>query len=561
MRVASIFIASLFGCANALSKADLQEVQLEVEKLIYGRTASNKVSSCSGSTFKLGCCRKSFGGGPSGTGGGSDPSGQYFQGCVGGSCGGPGGTGWGSDAMRGHTVAGMVRLAFHDPATYNVANGWGGVNGCIDFKDPDNAGLEGVVADLKTIQETLAKRSTPVVISTADLYQYAALVAIWCSTPTVVKSTKADNVVPFPFKWGRKQELSCSYYDPSGPKYESNRLPRAELAFVEIDGLKNRWGMSYQDISALMGGHCVGSMVRKNSGYSPEENTVRGQVAADQGHWVGKFAVFNGQAYYNALINIPWDRQVNGGGDKHSWIRVGGTMMLNTDMALFFDIENNRRSTDNDNAVNNGNQCRKAGGPGAQVAVDAATAPGGCPIYGVNSARVAKANALTVNKYAITGGTTDVAKVAKGGTAGKNLIVDTRELIQEYSDSTLISSSAVFNGGSTVGQDAWFPDFMAAFQRLSELGAGPALQDPCNPGECKDVPDYLGQTSTDGGKATTDGGGNSIDGPNSIGGNSVAPQITGPIIGAVAGVVVLLVFAVYMIARMRRQRSAASNKV
>ena len=153
--------------------------------------------------------------------------------------------------------------------------------------------------------------------------------------------------------------------------------------------------------------------------------------------------------------------------------------MLNTDLTLFFDLENKAGTP-----VNSATLCQRMGGA-ANLAPGSVPA-GGCPVIGLNS--VSKtAPLLTVNKKAIAGGAMDKAK--SGG--GNYVLKDTRELIMEYADATVVSSSTVFNGASTVGQDSWFPDFMDAYSRLGSLG-NPNLQNPCEPAACTPVTNYLG---------------------------------------------------------------------
>ena len=59
------------------------------------------------------------------------------------------------DSGRAAILASMVRLAFHDAGPYSQLDNTGGANGCIDFADGDNAGLETIVATMKTLQATL----------------------------------------------------------------------------------------------------------------------------------------------------------------------------------------------------------------------------------------------------------------------------------------------------------------------------------------------------------------------------------------------------------------------
>jgi catalase (peroxidase I) len=166
-----------------------------------------------------------------------------------------------NDTGRAEILASIVRLSFHDPAPYNVVDGRGGANGCIDFTDPDNAGLEVVVQQMTALQALLNSSTYNISISLADLYQYAGLVATWCALPALPTSSSAT-VMQLPFRWGRVDAATCDHTKDSG------RLPDSEKAFGELYSLAQRWGMTMKDIAALSGAHALGSTKASQSGYS-----------------------------------------------------------------------------------------------------------------------------------------------------------------------------------------------------------------------------------------------------------------------------------------------------
>jgi len=55
--------------------------------------------------------------------------------------------------VAGDAVGGIVRLAFHDSAGFDqhVADGLG-VDGCVDFSNPDNNGVQDTVALLEDLR-------------------------------------------------------------------------------------------------------------------------------------------------------------------------------------------------------------------------------------------------------------------------------------------------------------------------------------------------------------------------------------------------------------------------
>ena len=51
----------------------------------------------------------------------------------------------------GDNIGALVRLVFHDAFGGGGPTGAGGMNGCIDFNEPDNNGLQEVVGQLNTV--------------------------------------------------------------------------------------------------------------------------------------------------------------------------------------------------------------------------------------------------------------------------------------------------------------------------------------------------------------------------------------------------------------------------
>ena len=64
------------------------------------------------------------------------------------------------DVGRAAIVASMVRLAFHDAAPFSRLDNTGGPNGCVDFADRDNAGLEAIVQTMLALKAKLLMSKT-----------------------------------------------------------------------------------------------------------------------------------------------------------------------------------------------------------------------------------------------------------------------------------------------------------------------------------------------------------------------------------------------------------------
>ena len=231
-------------------------------------------------------------------------------------------------ADRARVLGGLVRLAFHDAGTYSRLDPArsGRADGCVDLRNRDNAGLQPVV-------DLLA----PVVvrhdgnISRADVWQLAANVAI--------RATSRDGGA-IPLRYGRQDAL-----DATGAcrATDDGKLPSAELSHQNTtEVFVDRMGFTQREVTALMGAHTLGRADAADSGYD--------------GVWVRNSASWD-NTYYRDILQRPWVRETNANG-QHLWRDPGNpeTLMLNTDMALAFDIGND--------ATVNVENCRTGGGGG-----------------------------------------------------------------------------------------------------------------------------------------------------------------------------------------------------
>ena len=230
---------------------------------------------------------------------------------------GPGGNGGGrgrgrrlfQNQNRGDVIGGLVRLSFHDAGTWSQSELNGGPDGCILLTEPDNGGIAEIIAGIEDLYIEWSDR-----ISRADFWALAANAAI-------IEATPAGAIADVPFRWGRVDAASC--------EFDQGRLPDSEQGYNHVmDWAVDQLGLTMRDVVALMGAHTLGRTDPANSGYD--------------GPWVNDEAVFDNR-YYDDMINDPWDQEQNDfrnlgiGRVTHQWNR-GGRMMLNTDMALGFDI-------------------------------------------------------------------------------------------------------------------------------------------------------------------------------------------------------------------------------
>jgi hypothetical protein len=357
-----LFIPVIFS----LNINDLFKIQIDIEKLIIN--SSNIKSDCI--IENGGCCRL-------------------------------------NNIGKGEIYGSIIRLAFHDVGYYNKDTNTGGGDGCIDFNDFNNRGLENIYGTLYKL-----KNSSNINISFADYIQYAALTSIWCSLNTIPIGI-FENINNFPFLYGRIDKQTCPYTKENG------HLPDPEGGLDELKGMSDRYGMSLLQIFSLLGAHSIGSVKKINSGYAVPADGINAK-------WVVVNSILNGQEYYFDMIKFPWTRQVNSNKNRHSWFGTNltskGNIMLNSDVAMYWDIIDNK--------------CNIQG--------STTGTKGGC----------------TINEKFI------IKKITSIGLEVGN----TARLLEIYANGIKTKPSSYFKKESTIGQDTWFPEFISSFRILSELG-------------------------------------------------------------------------------------------
>jgi len=202
----------------------------------------------------------------------------------------------------------------------------GGADGCIDFQDPDNAGLKGCMLQAVTERDSsdvsleLMWQDFCSEVSIADFFVIAAEALMEATAPSSSQAMWGQSFANN-FRFGRQTAFECHPEELPNP---INSCDAVEDVFM------NRMNLTATGATALMGVHTLGRALPENSGYD--------------GFWVSQqhARTFSPQ-YYGNMIAIGW-RSARSSGGKMQWIRadvgppnpLAGEMMLNTDMCLAF---------------------------------------------------------------------------------------------------------------------------------------------------------------------------------------------------------------------------------
>ncbi|XP_013408457.1 putative ascorbate peroxidase [Lingula anatina] len=182
--------------------------------------------------------------------------------------------GGGNGGLTTPLLATAVRLNFHDCV--------GGCDGCINFANEDNKGLEPIV---KVLGDVYDKEGFSAVMSRADFWALAGIAALELAAENQRCRGRFCSV-PKPsvtFKWGRKD---CA----SSPTTKDMReLPNnhGDLAHVK-KYFREEFGLNTREVVALMGAHTLGAAHRNQSGFA--------------GRWVPRRDELSNQ-FYQILVN------------------------------------------------------------------------------------------------------------------------------------------------------------------------------------------------------------------------------------------------------------------
>jgi len=226
---------------------------------------------------------------------------------------------------RGDFVGCITRLVGHDVMDHNPdspTDDKGGADGCIDFDDPDNKGLQGCLLE-SVHEEDSSHLSLEGLwqdfcdqVSISDFFVIAAEALIVEVVPAEHRS-KWETSFTSGFQFGRKTRLTCAPLPLPNP---ADSCSAVEAVFGD------RMGLTGEGAAALMGVHTLGRALPTNSGYN--------------GFWTepphaSQFTT----EYYIRMMGAGWKTQ-SLDGDKKQWIRAdveNSEMMLNTDLCLVYD--------------------------------------------------------------------------------------------------------------------------------------------------------------------------------------------------------------------------------
>lgn len=141
----------------------------------------------------------------------------------------------------------MVRLAWHDSGTFNVADGTGGANASIRFMPEKGHGANAGLQIAMDLLEPIKKQFPD--ISYADLYQLASVAGIEYSGGPKI-----------PFRFGREDATEADT-TPDG------RLPDADKGMSHLREIFYRMGFNDAEVTALSGAHTLGRAHVDRSGF------------------------------------------------------------------------------------------------------------------------------------------------------------------------------------------------------------------------------------------------------------------------------------------------------
>jgi hypothetical protein len=137
----------------------------------------------------------------------------------------------------------VLRMAGHDFMDYDPDNNRGGSDGCVDFHDPDNRGLECLAEGEHGVSLLMAYQGFCTKVSLADFLVISAEAIMSLS-----RTKHGLNAIDFKgqFRFGRRTDTACSY-NVALPNPEHS-CPATEKTFID------RMGLDWKGSAALMGG-------------------------------------------------------------------------------------------------------------------------------------------------------------------------------------------------------------------------------------------------------------------------------------------------------------------
>jgi len=226
---------------------------------------------------------------------------------------------------QGDFAGAVLRMAGHDFMDWNKKDRKGGSDGCVDFDDPDNAGLKPILcgkgefekgATLNRVYKDFCRS-----VSYADFIVIAAEAMMIRTRPDYESATKSSPSLEFDFQFGRKTATRC-------PKTEDTALPNPAHGCPAVDDVFNRRMElnSWRASAALMGVHTLGRMRKQHSGFEGWWNSAKG----------GR--TFNNDYYQSMTVGWKAHRDVEKP-EKSFWMRADSgpreDVFLDTDLCLY----------------------------------------------------------------------------------------------------------------------------------------------------------------------------------------------------------------------------------
>jgi len=223
---------------------------------------------------------------------------------------------------RAEFSACVLRMAGHDFMDFSSKGG--GSDGCVNFEDPDNAGLKPCLVHGENGQNlNMAYAAHAASVSLADFLAIAGEAVMAQERRTkIMNGQDLGDLFMKQFQWGRKTNHNCA---------NNIHLPiPSESCLANKKTFIDQLGLTWRETAALMGVHTLGRTRLENSGFN--------------GWWSDHNSASHfDNNYYHSLALKGWTPATSAKG-KRQWIRSGqlskrtgkDEMMLNTDMCLLY---------------------------------------------------------------------------------------------------------------------------------------------------------------------------------------------------------------------------------
>lgn len=230
------------------------------------------------------------------------------------------------DFVQVDFIAQSVRLAFHDAGEHDIRSTDDlGPDGCVSNIE-DNAAFLDPIEFTATVYEDMWQDHCDS-ISRADFYAMLAMLSLEFADKT--------DQLRIRYQFGRTDNSECE---------TGVRIPTAQSNWEQtLAYYENQLGLTANDTVTLLGGHSIGHVHRDTSGYGFNAPPGANPKVNAWDNTPGQLD----NLYYRSMILVPWanTRQAKDDGSTPTtsiWIVAlnfqSPSIMLNTDMALAFDI-------------------------------------------------------------------------------------------------------------------------------------------------------------------------------------------------------------------------------